>query len=68
MIVYPEDGKVINMLDAMEIIKKFKNSKQDKYTAKMQEWIKVYHSLGPGWTCSGGYIAIKETFEEFVNR
>jgi len=59
MLLYPDDGKVINMLDAMEIVRRFKKSKQDKCINKLQEWYVVYNNLGPGWLFSGGYAALK---------
>jgi hypothetical protein len=59
MLLYPDDGKVINMLDTMEILRKFKKSKQDKYVKKLQEWHTVYNNLGTGWLFSGGCVAVK---------
>lgn len=63
MIIYEDDGTVINMLDAMEIIcytkKHITNSRRNKYVAKLQEWKSVYDNLGPGWMFSGGCVAVK---------
>ena len=62
MIVYVEDGKVITMVDAMNIVcnvKKYKKSKRDKFITKLQEWKQVYNNLGCGWMFSGNYIALR---------
>ena len=61
MLIYEDDGKVINMLDAMEIMRKhkLKKTKRDKFEAKLQEWHATYNNLGPGWIFSGGCVAVK---------